>query len=421
MNKKTRFILWPVLIILGSEQRREREIRSLQRSYWNRDFAFALAGYFFLFMSVTVFYLLPLYLDQFHPSKSRVGVIMGIHSVTAIIVRPFLGRVVDARGGRKMALLGIVGMIAVMPAFHLVRDAGTLVLLLRAAMGAGWGVALTATIAACSDLAPLDRLAHSIGIIGIGGILAGAAGPMLAEELVRRFGSGALFNASLIFLCAGLVCMIATREMPRPENGTAARPGFQFGGHTLLTLAVIGAMPAVHGAIRGSVVNFIALFGASAGFGRIGPFFLSFSTAAILTRFGLGDISDRYGRKKVIFPTAILIGLNLFWIAGLRNYGTFLLNGFIAGLGQGLIFPALSTYMIDFLGRENKGLALGLYLSLFDLGMGLGSPFFGWVSDLGGYRTMYVAAGALLLIASVAFHLKAPRLEARSPDPSAGN
>jgi MFS family permease len=385
------------------------ESRNPERSYWNRDFAFAFAGYFFLFMSVSIFFLLPLFLEQFHPSKSRVGVIMGIQSVTAILVRPFLGRIVDERGGRKMAVWGTLGMIAVMPGFYLVQDAGWLVLVLRAAMGAAWGVAMTATIAACSDLAPLDRLAHSIGIIGVGGILAGAAGPMLGEEVARRYGFNALFTASLIFLVAGLISMAATREVPRPDNGSELKPGL-LAGHTFWTLVIVAAMPTVHGAIRGAVVNFVALFASSAGFGRVGPFFVAFSAAAVLTRFGIGDLSDRYGRKRVIFPTAILIGLNLFWIAATRNYGVFLLNGFIAGLGQGLIFPALSTYLIDFLGRENKGLALGVYMSLFDLGMGLGSPVFGWFSDLGGYRWMYAAAGMSLLLTSVVFHAKAPRL-----------
>ncbi len=362
-------------------------------------------------MSMSVFVLLPLYLEQFHPSKSWVGMIMGIHSVTAIMVRPFLGRIVGERGGRKMAVLGTLGMLAVMPGFYFVRDAGLLVLLLRATLGAAWGVAMTATIAACSDFAPLDRLAHSIGIIGVGGILAGAGGPMLAEEVARRYGFSTLFTVSSVFLVAGLLCMIATREVPRPENGTSPHPGFHLGGYSVLTLAIVAAMPAMHGAIRGSVVNFIALFGAGAGFGRVGPFFLAFSAAAVLTRFGIGDLSDRYGRKQVIFPTAILISLNLFWIAGLQDYWAFLLGGFVAGLGQGLIFPALSTYLIDFFGRENKGLALGLYLSLFDLGMGLGSPALGWVSDLGGYRCMYVAAGGSLLFTSIAFHARAPRLK----------
>lgn len=383
----------------------------MNRAFWNRDFGLALTGYLFLFLSVTLFYLFPLFLDQFNPSRSQVGLIMGVHSLTAIMVRPFFGRVVDERGGRKMALLGILFMVLVLPWFHLVESAGILALVLRALMGAGWGVGMTATMAICSDLAPLDRLAHSLGIIGIAGIVAGAVGPMLAEEIVRFAGYGGIFNASLALLIAALICMLATREVPRPENAAGSSRPISYKGRSLLILGIIAAMPIVHGAVRGAVINFIVLFGNSVGFSRIGPFFLAFSVAAILTRLGIGDISDRYGRKKVILPGALLISLNLFWIAGVESYAAFIFNGFIAGLGQGLIFPALSTYIIDFLGRENKGYALGLYLSLFDVGMGLGSPFFGWISDMIGYRQMYVTAGLLLFLSTLIFSLKAPRPE----------
>jgi len=84
------------------------------------------------------------------------------------------------------------------------------------------------------------------------------------------------------------------------------------------------------------------------------------------------------------------------------------LTGFIGGFGQGLIFPALSTYLIDFLGRENKGLAISLYNSLFDAGMGLGSIFYGWVSEKSGLPSMYLVAGILLLSFTIIFKIKGP-------------
>jgi MFS family permease len=161
------------------------------------------------------------------------------------------------------------------------------------------------------------------------------------------------------------------------------------------------------------MIYFIAVFGNSIGIGRVGPFFLLLSLAAILTRFGMGDFSDRYGRKKVILPAALIIVGNLFLLAQVRSLPLLLVTGFIGGLGQGLIFPALSTYIIDFLGRENKGLAISLYLSLFDVGMGIGSPFFGWMSDLAGYRWMYRIAGLFLLASTAVFMLKAPATEGR--------
>jgi MFS family permease len=380
----------------------------VKRSLLSRGFVFASLGYFFLFFSTSVFYLFPLYLDSFHPSKSRVGLIMGIHSVTAIMVRPLFGRVLDKRGGRIVTIAGILFMIAVMPGFYMLESAGLLAILLRALNGIGWGIATTALMAICSDLAPPGRMAHSLGLIGVAGIVSQAIGPTVAEEVFRRYSFDAVFTVSLIMLVAALFCTAAIKEAPRTITLEKAERGPGIAAYPLFILIVIAAMPITHGAVRGTVLNFIALFGASIGFGRVGPFFLAFSAAAILSRVGLGDISDRYGRKRVILPSAILIGLNLLWIAGLHSYWAFVVSGFIAGLGQGLIFPALSTYVIDFLGRENKGLALGLYLSLFDVGMGLGSPMFGWILDVSGYRPMYVVAGCLIILLTVVFSIKAP-------------
>jgi MFS family permease len=384
----------------------------VKRSFLGKNFILASFAYFFVFLSMAMFYLFPLFLDRFHPSKSRLGLIMGIHSITAIIVRPLFGRVLDKRGGRRVALYGLLIMIAAMPGFYFIESAGLLALSLRALSGIGWGVATTAILAICSDLAPPDRMAHSLGLIGAAGIVSGAVGPIMAEEILRRYSFDAVFNTSLAMIAASLLCVAAIQSTPPGKIPARVERASSIGTYPVLILLIIAAMPIAHGAVRGTVINFIALFSTEAGFGRIGPFFLAFSLAAIITRLGIGDISDRYGRKLVIFPATILIGLNQLWIAGLHSYWSFVISGFVAGLSQGLIFPALSTYVIDFLGHENKGLALGLYLSLFDVGMGLGSPLFGWISDIAGYRPMYAASGCLILILTVIFSIKAPVLPA---------
>jgi MFS family permease len=214
-----------------------------------------------------------------------------------------------------------------------------------------------------------------------------------------------------MFLLASVACILASREIVRADNGVPA------GGMKVLKLvpwalaAIVASIPIFHGAIRGAMIYFIATFGGSIGIARVGPFFLVFSLAAILTRFRLGDLSDRYGRKTIILPAALIIAGNLFIIAQVRSFPLLLVTGFIGGLGQGLIFPALSTYIIDFLGRANKGLAISLYSSLFDVGMGLGSPLFGWISDMAGYRWMYRIAGMFLLVSTIVFMAKAPATE----------
>jgi MFS family permease len=380
-------------------------------SFRDRNFIVSLVGYLFLYLSVSMFFLLPLFLDRFHPSGGRIGLIMGIHSVLAIFIRPLFGRMIDDGGGRRLALAGTGLLVATTPLFHLVTDAGVFPLALRALSGVGWGVAMTASISVCSDFAPEKSLAKSMGIIGVAGLVANALGPTLAEEIIHRWGFGGLFDAAVVFFALALACMFFVREKPRagrPESPAAAGPGLlkRIPARMLL---IIGAMPIIHGAVRGTMIYFIAPFGRSIRLGRVGPFFLVFSLAAILTRLSIADLSDRYGRKRIVLLSAVIISLNLALISLLNSYGLLLLAGFLGGLGQGLIFPALSTYIIDFLGRENKGLAISLYLSLFDVGMGIGSPLFGWVSDIAGFRTMYLAAGAFLLATSIMFTIYAPK------------
>ena len=384
--------------------------------YFSRDFVLSLAGYFFLYMSISLFYIYPLFFKGLPVSQGRVGMIMGITSITAIAVRPFFGPLIDRRGGKRISLLGLGLMAASIPLFHLVHDAGPLPLALRALTGIGWGISMTATIALCSDLAPVQKMAQSIGIVGAAGLVANAFGPLLGEELINRWGFGAMFNVSLGFLLLSLGCMAAARETVRCDGDRPARGAGLSKVVSLGPLVLMGMMTVSHGAVRSSVLYFIALFGKSMGLPRVGPFFLVFSGAAILTRLWIGDISDRIGRKQVIFPAALIIAFNLLVISQVHSFPLFLLSGFIAGFGQGLIFPALSTYIIDSLGLANKGLALSYYLSLFDVGMALGAPLFGWVSDLGGYRTMYIVAGTFIFAASVLFQLKAPVPRAPAPN-----
>jgi MFS family permease len=381
-------------------------------TFWTREFIVALLGYFFIYMSVTLFLLFPLFLRQFQPAKSRIGLIMGIHSLVAVVVRPLIGRLSDLKGRRIIALSGIGLIAVVVPFFHLVHGAGWLPLILRAWGGLGWGIGMTATITLASDLAPRDRIARSMGVIGVAGLVANALGPVAGEEILRRFGFGGLFNASLVLAMAAMACVGVLKDPARPTGpARASSAAASLRSRGIAVLLVMASMPIIHGATKGAIDNFIALFGRTIGFNHVGPFFLAFSCAAILTRAGLGDLSDRIGRKKVIFPSACIVSLNLLLISQVHGFPLYVAAGFIGGFGQGLIFPALSTYVIDVLGAPQKGLAISIYLTLFDVGNGLGAPLFGAVSDVSGYRTMYLVAGALMMAVNFLFTLKAPASE----------
>lgn len=376
--------------------------------FLNLDFILAFLACFFLYMSISMFFLLPLFLEEFSSARSQIGLIMGIHSVVAIIARPFFGRLIDRHGGKKFAALGLLILISVTPLFHLVKDAGWFPLILSVIRGLGWGISMTATIAVCSDLSPVERIAQSMGIIGVSGLVANALGPLIGEWIITYHGYGGLFNASLVFLLVSLALILKTKAIVKTNNKVNPSGFTVLSSLTLWVILITFAMTVFHGSVRGAMIYFVSVFASSIGINKVGPFFLSFSLAAILTRLFFGDISDRVGRKKVIFPAAAIISANLIFLSQVKSSQALILAGFIGGLGQGLIYPALSAYLIDLLGFENKGLAISIYLSLFDLGMGLGSPLYGVIADMAGYRIMYIIAGLILFVFSFVFNLKAP-------------
>ncbi|OGF67436.1 MAG: hypothetical protein A2Y62_18225 [Candidatus Fischerbacteria bacterium RBG_13_37_8] len=359
-------------------------------------------------MSVSLFFVFPLFFEQYNASKSRIGLIMGINSLIIIFVRPIFGRLIDIKGRKNISLLGIFIMVLAYPFFHFIHDAGWLPILLRGLVGVGWGIGMTAIMTMCSDLAPTEKLAHSIGIIGISGLLSQAIGPALAEEIINRFGFAGLFNAAIIFAVFSFFCIYYIPEAKLPHMSQSSKKGSFMRQTSIPVFIIICALPLIHGAERGSIIYFITLFAKSINLGRVAPFFIAFSIAAIITRLGIGDLSDRYGRKKVILPGAIIICLNLFIISHLNNSLMLYVTGFLGGFGQGLLFPALSSYIIDIFGTENKGFAISLYLTLLDTGIGLGTPLFGKIADMYNYRIMYVISSLMLLAMTTIFMLKAP-------------
>lgn len=375
---------------------------------WNKYFILALMGHFFVFMTIGIFFLFPLFLKQMQASESRIGFIMGMNSVVIIFIRPVVGNLIDKRGGKVISLIGVGILIVVFPFFLLIRDPGWLPMVLRAFTGLGWGVGMTAIVTMCSDLAPAGRLGHSMGIIGMAGILSHALGPWLGEEIIRRTGFSGLFICCEIMAISAFICMLLTPEVKRLEKNSDSSGWQVLKRMTIPLVIIICFIPMVHGAVRGSVVYFISLFIKSLQIEKVGPFFVSFSLAAILTRLGIGGISDRYGRKRIIFPAVLIVCINLFLITAISNPLMVIITGFIGGFGQGLLFPALSTYLIDILGHNHKGFAISLYLTLFDIGIGFGSPLFGAISHRYGFRTMYIIAALFFISVTLIFTLKAP-------------
>ncbi len=387
----------------------------IEAGIWNRPYVLCLAANFLAFYVVTSFVLYPLLIKDSGGTDTQVGLIMGIFSVVSVLLRPVTGIAAERLSYRAVSLFGLVTMAVIVPFFALVEPVGGQVLMLRALFGVGWSCTLAPLMAMATRLTPANHLSEALGIFGISGLLAHAISPMVSELVVAQSGFEALFvlDSLLAVLAIGLVAAVPAAGTS-PETSPGAGPARASGRLLVAAIAGVVLMAIAHGATRGTNLNFIGPYCRSIGIERFFPFFIAFSFSAILTRFRLAALPDRYGQRRVAIPALLLVAANSLIISQINATWLLIVAGLIGGLGQGLIFPALSSLMVDLIGHHRRAFALSVYTTCFEIGFGLGLPVFGMVADHLGYRWMYATAG-FYMFATIFFFIRLVPVEKKRP------
>ena len=66
-----------------------------------------------------------------------------------------------------------------------------------------------------------------------------------------------------------------------------------------------------------------------------------------VTQLIFGPLSDRVGRKALIFSGMALQGLGVWTFVLLSGYGYYLLAAVLAGIGTAMVYPTLQAFVSD--------------------------------------------------------------------------
>lgn len=119
---------------------------------WTKSFIQMSFAILFLF---TGFYLLvptlPLFIKEIGGNESQVGLMMGMFTIAAVVIRPIIGGMLDQYGRRSFIIFGLILFGLTMYSYNL---ASTIVLLavLRVIHGVTWAVSTTAVGTAITDI-----------------------------------------------------------------------------------------------------------------------------------------------------------------------------------------------------------------------------------------------------------------------------
>jgi len=367
------------------------------------------------FTAFTSFYFLlatlPVYIVEVGGSEAETGFIIGVFALTALLLRPFVGRAADLWGRKRLILGGILGL-GLSGALYNVTSAVPSLLGLRVFHGIGWAAFGTAAATLVADIVPPSRRGEAMGYYGISTNIAMAIGPAAGVYFQHAFGFPFLFFSSAAVALGGLL-LAAFLYDPFRERGPDIEGGMVLVERTALFPSAILGMAAL---TYGSIVSFLPLFAAHRGIENPGLFFTVYALVVIFARGPLGRLSDIYGRGWVVVPSLISMTVGLGLLSQATGVPLFLATAFFYGVGFAGVYPALMALTVDRVSPRRRGAAMGTFTAFMDLGIGTGSFLWGVVAQLSNYSFMYLSAGAVPLIASSIYVLKAGALRAsRTP------
>src|SRR5918994_1821942 len=112
-----------------------------------------------------------------------VGISVGSFSVTALVLRPWVGRESDRRGRRPLLVAGAL-LCAVAIAGHTLTTALPVLIGLRLVLGVAEALFFVAGFAMLADLAPPNRAGEALSFNSLALYLGIAFGPSLGELLI---------------------------------------------------------------------------------------------------------------------------------------------------------------------------------------------------------------------------------------------
>ena len=363
---------------------------------FSRNFSLATLANLFSFTSMYLLLAtLPLYVVAIGGSVSDAGIVLACFTLTAVILRPWIGRLSDRRAKKGIMLAGAV-ITAVSSLLYEPAHAVPLLMAVRVLHGVGWAAFGTAASALAADLAPLSRRGEAMGYFGVGMNVAMAIGPALGVFLVSRTGYGALFVAAMVLSVAAALTTAGIAEPPREPGHGAALSGWR---SFILPSALFPAAVLFTNALTyASVVALLPLFAEEAELGNPGLFFTVFSVVVLVIRGPLGRVSDKRGRVAVIAPGLLFTFVALLVLSQAKSMTTLLVVAVLYAIGVGAAQPTIMALTIDRAKPQERGAAMGTFGTAMDLGISVGSIVWGVTAQAFGFPAMYVAASLMGLV-----------------------
>lgn len=342
---------------------------------------------------------LPGYLESLGTTESLIGILYAAGAVLSLLFRPALGRILDLTHRRTVLLVAGILNATVVLSLALTTVWGPWLWCLFLAQRVLQIALFTTMLTYGADSMPLEHRTQGLALMGLSGLVPIAVGGVAGDLIIEAFGYSALFVTAAM---ASLGSWLLVWRLPLlPILGHRPRRGFwaAMAQRNLLplwlaTLALSIGME--------TIFTFTRTFVANRGVGSTGLFFGVYGVTAASMRIFGGRHYDRIPHRPLVGGALLAYGAGLLLLGIAESATMVALAGFAAGLSHGAVFPILTSQVVSRARTAERGSAMAIFTSIFDIALLLAAPAVGFLIDAFSYRLAFgvvavaVSAGAVL-------------------------
>lgn len=346
------------------------------------------------------------YAKDFGANGLEVGLMFASFSVAQMIFAPVLGRISDRIGRKPVIIVSLIG--TAIGSFITGIGGAMWVLFLGRIIDGASGASVAVAQGAITDIAPPERRAQLLGMLGAAFGIGFVVGPALG-------GLAALGGTHVPFFLAGTIAAInAVAAFIRlPETKTEAHttevehhtPEDSARSPILVRFAVVAALSTI--GFSGFEATF-SLFGGERfdlTVGSSAMVFLFVGVILTIVQGGLiGPLTQKFGSRMLLRASLPIVAAGLIVLAYTPNMQWTML--FIAmvlvSVGQGIASPSVTSLVAEAAPADKRGEVLGYQQSAGAFARIAGPVVAGALFDHVGIGSPYLVGGMLFLAALIA-------------------
>jgi MFS family permease len=315
---------------------------------------------------------LPEYLTSLGGPEYK-GLIISLFTVTAMLSRPFSGKLADKIGRVPVIMVGSMVCFLCSLVYPVLSTVAGF-LMLRLVHGFSTGFTPTGTAAYLSDIIPAERRGEAMGLLGTAGSLGMAGGPATGGMLANHFGLDAVFYCSSALALVSILILLGIKETVK-EKHTFSLGLLKVTRSDLFEPRVLAPCLVMMflGYSYGTSFTLLPDFGQFLGIRNKGLLFTYMTVASLVIRLVGGKASDRWGRQPVLQVCSVFIFISMLIIGFSETVLQLSIGVALYGLAQGATSPTLLAWATDLSDHRFKGRGVASVYIFMEFGIGLGA------------------------------------------------